>query len=367
MIFGHNTDISSLDQFSTQSITSQFPLPPTTTNQRSIQFSNETVDDFGQDMLVQNSRSNSVPYHAGRLSVHGSANPSPHHSRHPSYSPQSALQTLPLASVDEDFRSWTIPTLDGNVSNGAGFDSRNYPASAPAWQTSFHIPPQQFDYNDYSDPKFTQPGSHEYGQQYVGTGRRASYAHYDPSYAPIDEFGPPLGIPASPSRPHSAPASQQQPDLIALQQGERRRGSSVESMAALRSTPPRYPPSPVPYNSAPSSISIQQRSSFSPIVSYPPPAVSYHSPPPPIPAVLPPATSPKKPKKVPKTPKKLKSPKKGAGGLAMFINFTSSDSAKLLAGVAPSGSSAKKRRLEEEAELEREKEGSPSKGRRTRE
>lgn len=50
--------------------------------------------------------------------------------------------------------------------------------------------------------------------------------------------------------------------------------------------------------------------------------------------------------------------------MAMFINFTSEDSAKLIAGVAPSGSS-KRKRLEEEAEaLERERAGSPSKERR---
>lgn len=370
MVFGNTTDSSFFDPLSTHSIMSQFPLPPTTNGRASAPPIQESVVDvFGQELYVPASRSSSVSYHGGRLSRHGSANPTPHHSRHPSYSPQSSLQALPLSSVDENFSSWNV-----NASEGQGFDGRSYPSSAPAWKTTFQLPPSHYDIQVSSDSQFLHSGSQEYQQQYAGTTRRASYAHYDASYTTIDNLDPTLSFPSSPSRPHSAPTNQQPPGLVAIQQMDRHRGSSVDSMAALRSDgldshlPRHYPSSPAAHTSAPSSIPIQQHSSFSPNVSYPSPAGSHPSPPV-VAAALPSSKSPKKPKKSPTVPKPPKTPKskQGAGGLAMFINFTASDSAKLLAGVAPSGSSAKRKR-EEEAEAlergERERDESPSKGRR---
>jgi len=186
---------------------------------------------------------------------------------------------------------------DGVMSSSTS--TRAYPASAPAWQTTFNQGPP--------------PPMPQYSQ--------ASYGHYPtlPVYPPAQYApypAPPhstgLAPPASfaPSRPHSAPGIAEPapglapPPLL-------RRGSSLRDSATSDKSAP-VAPAPAPATAA-------------------------------------------APTKAPiKTPKKGvgKKAKKDAGGIGgMFVNYGASDAKKLLSGVAPSGSSKRKREEEEAARL----------------
>ena len=197
----------------------------------------------------------------------------------------------------EDLEMLVSP--DPNQFHDGSHAERAYPASAPAWQTTFtHGPPPPI-------PNFS-PGSHgNYPTSPVYPS--AQYTAYPP---PPHSAGlaPPAGF--APSRPRSAePASGLAPPVLL------RRGSSLRESTSA---------SPTPVAAA---------------AAAPEPAAV------PVPA---PAKAPAR------TPKKGvgKKAKKDAGGIGgMFVNYGASDAKKLLSGVAPSGSSKRKREEEEAARL----------------
>lgn len=237
-------------------------------------------------------------------------------------------------------------------------DQRQYPASAPAWQTSFNFGPS---------------GPHPPFQQRSSIPRYTAAPlspHYPTSQYTSASLAPPLlyshadfdGPLSAPLRPRSTPILEQQATFAAPPPlsggGVRRRRSSVDDAASYALASPIYAinssytydqqpnlqqlysysrPAPTQrhaYSPSPSASSISSASS----------PVAVHR----LPAqAITPRTSPTKlasPRKTRASPTK----KKGAGGLPMFVNFGASDSKKLLSGVAPSGSS-KRRREEQEA------------------
>lgn len=238
------------------------------------------------------------------------------------------------------------------------YDNRQYPASAPAWQTSFNFGPSgphpPFQQRSHAPHYTAAPLSPHYSApQYTSPPLAAPLPYYHTDYdGPI----------SAPLRPRSTPILEQQPTFAAPPSfsggGVRRRRSSVDDAASYALASPSYTvnssytyeqsadsqqaypysrPAPThrhTYSPSPSASSISSASS--PVAVHRLPAQSTT-----------PRTSPTKlasPRKTRTSPTK----KKGAGGLPMFVNFGASDSKKLLSGVAPSGSS-KRRREEQEA------------------
>ncbi|ORY89781.1 hypothetical protein BCR35DRAFT_158736 [Leucosporidium creatinivorum] len=238
------------------------------------------------------------------------------------------------------------------------YDHRQYPASAPAWQTSFNFGPSgphpPFQSRSNALHYTAAPLSPHYpAPQYTSASLAPplAYSHAD--------FDAPL---SAPLRPRSTPILEQQATFAAPPpvsgSGVRRRRSSVDDVASYAHASPisainssytydqqpnpsqSYPyarPAPTQrhtYSTSPSASSMSSASSPVAVHRLPGQAAT-------------PRTSPTKiasPRKTRTSPTK----KKGAGGLPMFVNFGASDSKKLLSGVAPSGSS-KRRREEQEA------------------
>ncbi|GAA5984061.1 hypothetical protein JCM11641_005584 [Rhodosporidiobolus odoratus] len=127
--------------------------------------------------------------------------------------------------------------------------------------------------------------------------------------------GPLYGYPSKAPLPGSTAPSQQNPFFY------RRPSASYPSPAAY------YPPPPMPPSARPTQVSPVS----------PTPAPRPHSP---LQPVSPTSSNPKRP-----TPSRIK---KKPSGVA-FINFSAADSRTLLSGVAPSGTSKKRQREEDEA------------------
>ena len=206
------------------------------------------------------------------------------------------IEVSGVALDPEDLEMLVSP--DPNQYQDGVFGSRAYPASAPAWQTTFNQGPP---------PPMPQYSQASYG--HYPTSSAYPPAQYAPYPAPPYSAG--LAPPASfaPSRPHSAPGvTDPAPGLVPpplLRRGSSLRDSTTAEKAA---------PAPAPAS-----------------------------------AVL--AAPPKPPAKTPKKGVGKKA-KKDAGGIGgMFVNYGASDAKKLLSGVAPSGSSKRKREEEEAARL----------------
>ncbi|GAA5914691.1 hypothetical protein JCM6882_003602 [Rhodosporidiobolus microsporus] len=302
--------------------------------------------------------------------------------------------------AEEDLALLDTPSLGGDEFY-APSSARNYPSSAPAWRTSFEMPPPP-------RPSQQQPG---YDPSYYAAPPSPTYASAS-SYAAPPSLAPPQHFQHShsqyspqqqaPFRPSSAPRDTVPVSAMSpLAASVRRRRSSVDSaaLAASASSSGRshaYSPYPSTLGSnyaysrqfqhpphrhhvqeeqpRPQSQQQQFRRSLQHVPEPPhsPPAhPSWQQqqprlPPGELPTVLQPAPPPRPDGAT--TPPPEASPAKGKGtgtpkatpkrkrastakpkpAVAMFINYSSADSKKLLNGVAPSGST-KKRREEEEA------------------
>ncbi|GAA5865176.1 hypothetical protein JCM1840_003933 [Sporobolomyces johnsonii] len=222
----------------------------------------------------------------------------------------------------EDLALFDTPTLFS-----AGFDTRSYPASAPAWRTSFDLPPlppsssrapwdysPQYAPSSYSADSLPPPPDH-YQVQYGGHLRSAS--------APRQIVYPP---------PPNSPTS-----------STKRRRSSIDTASLASHTFNLSPPpaaSRASYTYGPPPPALQHYQLPLPLQPAPGP---YSSSPPVSPTVSPGRPSPKP------TPKRKRAANKPA--VAMFVNYSASDAKKLLSGVAPSGSSKRRREEEEAARL----------------
>ncbi|GAA5845039.1 hypothetical protein JCM11251_007453 [Rhodosporidiobolus azoricus] len=285
--------------------------------------------------------------------------------------------------AEEDLALLDTPSLGGGE-----FYQSSYPrppASAPAWQTSFDMPPP---------PRPSQPqsayDSSYYAEPYVPASSYASSSSLVPPQYPPRQHTQYSPLQEVPFRPSSAPRDSFLTSVESpLPASPRRRRSSVDSaaLAASHSSSIRshayspypstlgnsYAYSPYSQHSPPrhtrshGHLRQSQESTHPP--QSPPQRPSWYQqqprlPPGELPTVLQPAPPPR-PEGASTPPPEL-SPTKGKGGtpkstpkrkraaakpkpaVAMFINYSSADSKKLLNGVAPSGST-KKRREEEEA------------------
>ncbi|GAA6032452.1 hypothetical protein JCM8097_008183 [Rhodosporidiobolus ruineniae] len=284
---------------------------------------------------------------------------------------------------------------------------RSYPSSAPAWRTSFDMPPPprpshraSYEMVEGAPQSYQPPPSPVYPSAGLAIPQPSQqYAHHSPQ--PHPSF-----------RPSSAPRDAA-PIMMSPVAAGRRRRSSVDSAAIASSTshlhyspypPPaspsrsyhRHPPQHAPqYEQHPHQqqyISqhpqyLQQSPSRPPSTARAPSQQNYRplaassssaAPAPPprrrpsldFPTVLRPApppgaaprdvTPPPSPTKAgapstpgtpgqKATPKRKRVPAKPKPAVSMFINFSAKDSKKLLSGVAPSGSTKKKREEEEAA------------------
>lgn len=238
------------------------------------------------------------------------------------------------------------------------YEDRQYPASAPAWQTSFNLgrsgphPPYQQNFNA---PRYTAaPLSPHYPAPHYTSAPLAPPLSY--SHADID------GPLTAPPRPRSTPILEQQATFGAPPPlsggGTRRRRSSVDDAASYALASRIYAiNSGYTYDQQPNSHQSYSysrpapthRHTYSPSLSTS--SISSASSPVAVHRLPAQATTPRTPPTKVASPRKTRtSPtkKKGAGGVPMFVNFGASDSKKLLSGVAPSGSS-KRRREEQEA------------------
>ncbi|BGP16786.1 hypothetical protein JCM10213_002180 [Rhodosporidiobolus nylandii] len=278
-----------------------------------------------------------------------------------------APTTISISGVtlaEEDLALLDTPSLggDGFSPTSPAQGHRSYPSSAPAWRTTFDLAPP------LSPSRPAQPSDPQsaYQQSYYAVPSSLAYTHSALSSS--------LAIPQQPQHPHdpfrpsSAPRDPL-PDMSPFTGSSRRRRSSVDSaalQAAAQRRPYQYPPpnsySNYAYSRPPPPPSSQQNISphdwYSPETSH---FASWQQQPrfpPQMPIVLQPVPPPQPDRPATPPPAPLKSPKKASPRKkrpskakppgAMFINYSSADSKKLLSGVAPSGS-IKKRQLEEEA------------------
>ncbi|GAA5851631.1 hypothetical protein JCM8547_001157 [Rhodosporidiobolus lusitaniae] len=287
-----------------------------------------------------------------------------------------------------------LALLDTPSFGGEGFEPppsaadpyASFPASAPAWRTSFEMPaarrpsqPQMAYETYYAAPPSAQHFQPPPSPSYVPTSSLNIPSSQHPQYLMADP----------PYRPSSAPRVTM-PSTSPLGIAARRRRSSVDSAAlAAASSSQLYSHGPHPplSSSAKSLYSYsrphpqqqhyqqnsrypsqhQQQQPFDPRQSLP---LLWEQIPRELPTVLQPAPPPgpdrsktppppgspsKKAVAQKSTPKRKRAATKPKPAVAMFINYSSADSKKLLSGVAPSGSTKKKR--EEEEAREREKNG----------
>ncbi|GAA5938416.1 hypothetical protein JCM1841_005356 [Sporobolomyces salmonicolor] len=216
---------------------------------------------------------------------------------------QTSISISGVTLAAEDLALFDTPTLFSS-----GFDNRSYPASAPAWRTSFDLGPlpptpsrAPWDYLPQSDPPNYSPGS----------------------------LSPP-------------------PDLYQVQHGGHLRCASAPRQIVYAPPPNSPPPSTKRRRSSIDTASLASHTFYSSLppaasrapYAYAPPPGPYHSSPPVSRTVSPSSKS---------TPKRKRAATKPA--VAMFVNYSASDAKKLLSGVAPSGSSKRRREEEEAARL----------------
>ncbi|BGO92033.1 hypothetical protein NBRC10512_001014 [Rhodotorula toruloides] len=237
---------------------------------------------------------------------------------------------------EEDLALLEDPSLTSDVYDSP---SRSYPASASAWRTTFDLPPAP----PPPVPPFPHAHYTSYNDQYLSPTKPVST--YTLSHSSS------MNSLALPPNPHQRAYSAQ---------GHLPRSVSSQD-PFLSSSPPRASSSVLRRRSSVDSVNLAASYGRHP---YPPPLPQQQQPPQqPFPAVLQPAppqgvarpsTPPPKPaqanSKSPSktTPKRKRgSPTKTKQPAAMFINYSSQDAKKLLSGVAPSGSSKKKREEDE--------------------
>ncbi|BGP25237.1 proteophosphoglycan ppg4 [Rhodotorula toruloides] len=235
---------------------------------------------------------------------------------------------------EEDLALLEDPSLTSDVYDSP---SRSYPASAPAWRTTFDLPPA-------TPPPVPALSRHYASQNDQYLSPTTPVSTYTLSHSAS------MNSLALPPNPHQRAYSAQ---------GHLPRSASSHD-PFLSSSPPRASSSVLRRRSSVDSVNLAASYGRYP---YPPPLPQQHQQQQPFPAVLQPAppqgaarpstpppkpaqTNSKSPSKT--TPKRKRgSPTKAKQPAAMFINYSSQDAKKLLSGVAPSGSSKKKREEDE--------------------
>lgn len=307
----------------------------------------------------------------------------PYHSISDPLYPTASIEISGVTLNEEDFA--LLDEDDGYA--------RPYPASAPAWQTTFDRgpSPSPVNYTHHAPYPGNYTSAPSSAATYVPYSQSASYAPSVPSnLAPPPRFEslPQHHMSSPHQRPRSVPGGASRPPPVlsypppSPSSGRRRRSSVDNASVYAPSNSYQRPASPYDHPSHPHSSPRRVRAPTAPAAPLPPrsqPQIYTHaytydaanphaqpipvaytrrnsSPPPPHPL----QTVPRTPTKGAATPSVLASPRKtpsrsptkakGKGeAVPMFINYSASDSKKLLSGVAPSGSS-KRRREEAEAE-----------------
>ncbi|KAM0748744.1 hypothetical protein T439DRAFT_328007 [Meredithblackwellia eburnea MCA 4105] len=227
----------------------------------------------------------------------------------------------------------TLSPEDYALFNASELDYRSYPASAPAWQTTFSQhqlqhqgppPPSAYPYPNYDNYSFgSSPASHYSAAPSV-------------QQVPATPSSMLLSPPGIPVRPSSAPGVPAHEGLgVPLTHNGRRRGSSVDSADI------------VALNAAAAASSGAYSQGYPSVIQ---PSHDYGLPPPhlrhPSGYMTPAPQGFQNPPKMPATPRPPRKRGTSAKGTqpkaAMFINYGAADAKKLLSGVAPSGSSKKK-------------------------
>lgn len=234
-------------------------------------------------------------------------------------------------------------------------DRRPYPASAPAWKTTFDLsypmpppPSPQHQQQMYTQAGPYSPAHTNYNTEYYPPSPSYSYGHQQPA---SPGFLAPSNVPL---RPRSAPGKGPHPQMYQACHSpaptHRRRGSSVDSPAAMAASYGQYPPVTVMVSPSrsyhqprtpPRQHNLNYEQDASP-TSFP---TSYQ---------YPPQSPSKAAPRTPRTPRRrtqstpAKKNVKVSPGIS-FINYTATDATVLLSGVAPSGSSKRKREEMEEA------------------
>ncbi|BGP48832.1 hypothetical protein JCM10450v2_004708 [Rhodotorula kratochvilovae] len=241
--------------------------------------------------------------------------------------PPTSISISGVTLAEEDLRFLDDPSLCLPDVFDSPTSARAYPQSAPAWRTTFDLPPppppmqsSRSQHAAYRPPPSSYTLTHS-----ASVGSLAP----PPQNAHVRAYSAQGSL--HPARDSAYPPS---PAPTA-----RRRRSSVDS-AALAAPPPFWPSgTSYPYHPA-----FQQQV---PAVLLPAPAAGLARPvtPPPRTNALSASVGPGSPA----TPKRKRgSPTKAKQPVAMFVNYSAQDAKKLLNGVAPSGST-KKRREEEDA------------------
>ncbi|GAA5991903.1 hypothetical protein JCM11641_003015 [Rhodosporidiobolus odoratus] len=309
------------------------------------------------------------------------------------YSPSDILapQSISISGVtlaQEDLALLDTPSLggDGFEPTSPAYSDRSYPASAPAWRTTFDAPPAPPPpAHADAQPSQYQP-AYEHAPFYSAPLSASSSLSYTLASS-TSSLAIPQQYPQYTTSSTAFRASSAQRDALSgqssLAASVGRRRSSVDSAAVHNTATSTYrpypypPPSPLHSNAAYprpalAASPMQQRPSYPPSPASQSWLQQQHQQPrhvPQFPTVLQPVPPyqpdrpttpemPKSPARVAKTsspqkgtPKKRASPKKKPG--AMFINYSSADSKKLLTGVAPSGSTKKRPVEDDEAAKQR--------------
>ncbi|GAA5916132.1 hypothetical protein JCM8208_002218 [Rhodotorula glutinis] len=256
---------------------------------------------------------------------------------------------------EDDFRLLD----DAGLGLPDAYHAPTYPQSAPAWQTSFDLPPPP---PPSSLSSRWNPHSASSAAQSYALAHSNSVGSLAPAFNPhVRAHSARDAQPSSSSHESAYPTS---PSVAAL-----RRRSSCHAFVGASQPPPSphrhhaHPHShqPPPWANSASTSSPSRQPYYPTYERQPLPAVLQ-----PPPDVLRPVTpppreqgglsasvsrgSPMSPKTTPK--RKRGSPTKPKQPVAMFVNYSAQDAKKLLNGVAPSGST-KKRREEEDAQRQR--------------
>ncbi|GAA5823528.1 hypothetical protein JCM3770_000328 [Rhodotorula araucariae] len=256
--------------------------------------------------------------------------------------PPTTISISGVTLAEEDLRFLDDPSLCLPDAFDSPTDARAYPQSAPAWRTSFDLPPPP--------PPMQSSHSLRSGCRPIPAATSYTLTHLTSVSSLAPSQNPHVRAYSAQGSVHQ-PRDYAQPPLPAAT--ARRRRSSVDSAALAAAPPPFWPSGTANYRYHPA---FEPRipgvlqpvppadADFSRRPVTPPPrtvtlAASVGEGMPATPAPSTPTTTPKR---------KRGSPTKAKQPVAMFVNYSAQDAKKLLNGVAPSGST-KKRREEEDA------------------